>query len=440
LDTLLEKERARVRMSVEPRSNQLVVIARPDQHRIIRDTIEQLRIEEKQLEIYQLDVLEPSTAELAIDRLFNQAGYGRDPTMPIVDADEDTQQLFISATKEQHAKIRDLLIKMGETGLKLLRGDRGKMRVVPFQGDSRAAIEEIKRVWPQLRKNPIRIGKPADAAPTDEPQKPVDDTPTDNSAARPAGPKVRLVGLAEPEPAGELPPVTLVPGRRNITIMSDDPEALDQMESLLRSLSRPTAYSGRKFSVFPIRHTDVTEIAAKLRELFRSMRPRWQRSRDTTMIVADERLGAVVVRANRPDRAMIEELIEVLDTPEAPESLAARQPKLIGVKNTRATQIEEVLKRVFHAQLNAARQGRSGARSSVFAPRLSVDEVSNSLVLSAPEPLFTQISRLIATLDEAAGDDSARALRIISLKKLNASRVQKAIDAALDRPTRRHRR
>ena len=86
--------------------------------------------------------------------------------------DPVTQQLFIRATAEQQQQIRDLLIKMGETGLALLRGRSSQnMRTVPFQGDAKAALEEIRRIWPKLRDNEIRVVSPDQPLP---PQKPAD--------------------------------------------------------------------------------------------------------------------------------------------------------------------------------------------------------------------------------------------------------------------------
>ena len=470
LDKLLEKDLAKVQLSVDSRSDQLVAIARPKHQEIIRETIDRMRTEEQTLEIFQLNVVDPATATLGIDRLFDSTG-GYDPTAPVVDVDEDSQQLFVSATKEQHEKIRELLTKMGETNLKKVTSEQQRtMRVVPFRGDVRTTLKEIRRVWPQLRDNPIEIvdanavkkdvvknEEKSDGAKTKPVEKPTDEkkpgekkaeekTP-DKSALRGsgAGAAFRLVSMnageasdsdeAKPQAADvdeQKAPVLLILGPNAITVKSDDPRALEQMESLLRSLAPQNAY-GRNIGVYPLRNTDAVRIAARLQQVMLEMRPRWQRTQNRTMIVADDRLNAIVVKGNRADRATIESMVRILDAPESPESLEAKQPTLIPVKNTEASRVERVVREVFSAQLSTtARQGRGGG-SSRWTPQVSVDSMSNSLIVVADPALFKQIEDLVATLDTAAGDESVRGLKIISLKKTNASRVEKALGAAIQR-------
>ena len=154
------------------------------------------------------------------------------------------------------------------------------------------------------------------------------------------------------------------------------------------------------------------------------------------MIVADERLNAVVVRGSRSDRATAAALLKILDTAEVPESLATNQPTLIPIKHARASQIEDVIQDTFRSQLSRTRS------SGRLSPQVSVDDTSNALVVMAQEPLRTQITQLARTLDEAAADESAHSVKIIPLRKTNASRVQDALEAAMRRSTRsyRHRR
>ncbi|MEA1950936.1 MAG: secretin N-terminal domain-containing protein, partial [Planctomycetota bacterium] len=537
---------AKVQLSVDSRSDQLVAIARPKHQEIIRETIDRMRTEEQTLEIFQLDVVDPSTATLAIDRLFDSTGYGYDPTAPIVDVDEDSQQLFVSATEEQHEKIRKLLSQMGETNINNVTAQQQhNMRIVPFRGDTRSTIEEIRRLWPRLRDNPLEVvdaearkidvkkvdskntkekteaknvdekpkpkappkkvkpqaanakqkltAKPAggkDKAKTPkanktekpkpaikpqpkkaQPEKPAKKTP-DKSAMRGTGGGTvfRLVGMStekksektktepkakpkskpkpaatakettEPKtPADPKTPVLLIVGTNAITVKSDDPEALEQMESLLQSLTPQYAY-GRNIGVFPLRNTDAVRLAARLQQVMVQMRPRWQHNQTRTMIVADDRLNAIVVKGPRADRETIESMVRILDAPESPESLRSKQPTLIPVKNTEASRVERVVREVFSAQLAATpRGGPRGSGSSRWSPRVSVDSMSNSLIVVADQALLKQIEDLVETLDTAAGDESARGLKIISLQKANAARVEKALGAAIEKSVRRRR-
>ncbi len=85
---------------------------------------------------------------------------------PDVETDPATDQVFVRGTQEQIQKIRELLIKMGETGLKEPgAATAGAMRTISFRGDAKSAVEEIQRLWPQLRQNPLRVVTPSAVAP-----------------------------------------------------------------------------------------------------------------------------------------------------------------------------------------------------------------------------------------------------------------------------------
>jgi type II secretory pathway component GspD/PulD (secretin) len=221
-------------------------------------------------------------------------------------------------------------------------------------------------------------------------------------------------------------------GDGSITIASEDPEALDQFESLLRTMSQRTGYAGRDFSIYAIRNTSAVGVASTLTQLFRSKTRTsigsdspWRRT-SRLVIVPDERLNTILVQGSRTDRAKIENLLKVLDTAEVPETLAGNKPKLVPIKNTEADRIEQVIRDIFKTQLSS-RSG-SAALPSWLSTELSVDEVTNSLVVMAPSPLVDEIIELAERLDQAAGEDPARELKIIALKKINAERAIEALE------------
>ena len=160
LATLLEKQGITAEMSIESRTDSLVVIARPEAHKLIQETLEKLKAEERTLEIVQLEILDPSTAQLAIERLFGD-GLTYRSSNPDVEIDDATEQLFIRATAEQHTKIRELLVKMGETGVSKGPDDpTRRSRVITIRGDVPKAVEQLQRVWPKLRSNPLQVVPP----------------------------------------------------------------------------------------------------------------------------------------------------------------------------------------------------------------------------------------------------------------------------------------
>jgi hypothetical protein len=195
LQQMLDRQGARAEMSYDFRTNQLIAIAKPEYQQLIRETLDQLRGEEPLLEIYELQFVDPMSAQLAISRQFADEGfYG-----PEVDTDPVTDQLFVRATAEQHQTIRDLLIKMGETRLKLINGRDGRaMRTLRVQGNVADALREIQRLWPRLRENELRIISP-------ETPLPIKDASAAQTPSAPPKPAEPPKEEAPPAPPAEPP-------------------------------------------------------------------------------------------------------------------------------------------------------------------------------------------------------------------------------------------
>ncbi len=568
LNNLLDKKGPKVQLSIEPQTRQLIAFARPEQQALIASTIEQLRSEEPELEIFQLDVVDPLSAEMAISRMYSDNFY----TAPDIQIDPVTQQLVVRGKPKQVKEIRELLVKMGEPAVNVMgSATNSRLRTLHFKGNVPAVLQEIQRLWPQMRGNDLRIldasalapqqpgvpapatqapaatpkaaerktppaagskpatapapqtqpkasapeqpapakaapqpapnksaghgsvfrlvsyqqpaapqpaasepapatqpsasaapaqppakqpappatapaapaqpapkpaaQPPASAAPAQPPAK--QPTPPATAPAAPATPALPAPAAAQPPAAAAKsgkPPVIIVPGDGQITIASDDPEALDQLESLLRSLTEPVESPGelgRNFHVYPLKYTNAVDIADTVEDLFRENRNGWRRSLTPVIIVPDERMNAILVQANRTDRTTIENLLKVLDTDQVPETPEANRPRLIPIKNTDAVRIEQVVREMFRSQLAAGARRRARPGSAGWTPQLSVDTVTNSLVVMAPAPLIDDITKLAQSLDETAGSDPARSVTLLRLKNTNAQHVQKALDIIL---------
>src|SRR5262249_26216842 len=155
----------------------------------------------------------------------------------------------------------------------------------------------------------------------------------------------------------------VAPGDGSITISSDDPEALDQLESLLRSMSRGSSNAvARDYTIFPLQNASAAKVALVLQQLFRTGQL-GGRTDGRVAIVADDRLNAIVVRGGKSEREAIEQLLHVLDSADVPDSLATNRPKLIPIKNTEAWRIEQILRDIYKAQLT-----QGGGRQPIPVP------------------------------------------------------------------------
>ena len=490
LEEAVSQEVSKVKLSINRRTQQIVAIAGPEQHELIQRTIDQLDGDERVLEVFQLEVVEPFSAELSIDSLFGSGGFNN-PHAPIVDSDTAMQQLFVRARREQLDEIRKLLVKMGETGLSATTGTGRRMRVIPFRGNTAAALREIRRVWPQLRKNSIQVVTPSSVMPNlrrqdsekgakDSQKKedaqfavPAEEVPNKKQEGVPGKKQTEKKPELNPaatkvvpqQPKKEQPPAPIIvaPSNGSITIASDDPEALDQFETLLRAMSSQKAGGrGENFIVFSLKNTSAIKTATTLQQLFGLKgrgRSSGRQSSGSMSIVADERLNSIIVHGNRSDRTAVEGLLQVLDAKEIPDSLTAYRPKLIPVKNADAFEIERVIRTIYKTALRAgggalpitvptgvsqevaAAIQRVNAASTGPLLTVEVDDLSNTLVVMAPTTLVEEIEQLVAQMDKAAAGDSTRSLKVIQLKKLNSKTLRKSLNLLMNgkRGTRRRR-
>ncbi len=501
LADMFQRQGVRVDLTVDRYRNQLIAMARPEQHEKIAEVLEQFRIPDRELEIFQLEYVELTTANLAIRQLFADESY---LSQPEVNPDPTTGQLFVKASATQLEEIRKLLIRMGETNLVPARkSSTGNLRVVPFKGDTKKVLEEIQKVWPNLRANEIRVVKPGDLLPSASeevkpkkkpapPKKEPSASKAKEGSAKPASPAkteektkdktgsvrrsawvapVALVSMSagapapaeedaeapadaqpaevssEPAPeetdteSGPPPEVLIIAGEGSFTIASEDKEALDELESLLRTISARSGFASREYSVFQIQNTSASQIAQTLQQLFRNRDPRTSRSAysrssysrygygtqtSIPLIVADDRLNTILVKGTRADRQTIEGLLEILDTSEIAESVAAAyEPKMIAIKHTDANRVMQMIQTVYRSYFS------STPTNSNFAPQVTVDEITNSLIIKAPPHVVDDITKFAQSLDTAADEDAAERLRVIPLKNANALRVQEMLNAMM---------
>ncbi len=100
------------------------------------------------------------------------------------------------ATREQLDSIRKLLKQMGESdSLTNASVTYDRIRFVPVHRNSQRLIDELQRVWPSMRDNPLQIIQPAGIAPNrsqeqetaPENQPPVEKQPENRQSQAPVG-------------------------------------------------------------------------------------------------------------------------------------------------------------------------------------------------------------------------------------------------------------
>jgi type II secretory pathway component GspD/PulD (secretin) len=282
------------------------------------------------------------------------------------------------------------------------------------------------------------------------------------------------------------PPNEEKPGRKNapinITVLgnklivtSEDPEALDLVQDLVRLYTHAPEGKG-DFEIIKLQNASAVDTAKILDEAFNGVKPpplpfggnpffgggfrgaaaaqaaaqavQSAAANPTVRIVADPATNSLLVRASPLDMLRIRRLLESIDADET-DSKAAVKPWVIPLKHAIASQVAGIIKDVYREHINnnptASMAGNGGRRrrgspnQNVDAngnPRgvdlsIGIDDTSNRLIVSCSEKMFQEIQTLVAKLDMAA-EHTTRTVKVISFKG-DPMLAQQAIDAVMGR-------
>jgi hypothetical protein len=143
-----------VRLATNEVSKQLILQARPEEHELVRKTLQELSGEISDFEVIQLETLDTLLAIEAIKKFFNLTddADGEDGG-PVIDGSPMARQVWVKGTDTQIAQIRSLLNKLEEnTSTSELDG------IVVYPGVKSDALEQVKAIWEMRNggRNPIR--------------------------------------------------------------------------------------------------------------------------------------------------------------------------------------------------------------------------------------------------------------------------------------------
>ena len=96
-------------------TGKLVVIGRPEEHKMVQDVLDMIAPEETELAVFDLVYVDPQSARQVFSMLESDGSYVD------VRLDASSNQLYIRATPTKLEEIRRLLIKMGEKGLEKMK-------------------------------------------------------------------------------------------------------------------------------------------------------------------------------------------------------------------------------------------------------------------------------------------------------------------------------
>jgi type II secretory pathway component GspD/PulD (secretin) len=281
----------------------------------------------------------------------------------------------------------------------------------------------------------------------------------------------QLSGDPTPEPApappraaptnlpAKAPPVKVeIRPDGRISATSDDPQALDLFEDLASQL----ADSKKDYKTFRLKYCLASSVALTLEDFFKEDKksgravPRWIEfeygissgsddekagrlsKKRTPKFIADADTNTILVQgADAKQLQTIEELIALYDKPLPSDAQSVRKTESIQLEYSKAQTVADTVKDVYRDLLSKndkafGKNDRDQSRGFFFGfdgedsskkeqkmPKftgllsIGVDEVSNSIVLSAPAYLFDHVKKMIQDLDAAAAPASQ--MRVIQL-------------------------
>jgi type II secretory pathway component GspD/PulD (secretin) len=327
---------------------------------------------------------------------------------------------------------------------------------------------------------PVEI-EPKPAEPESEPDEPAPQP--DDAAPSPSD--------APPGPA-EVDPIVVTVTRGAVIIASRDTEALDVFEEWLTTLAGGTGNEAAYPTVFFLKYAKATVVAETLDQIFGggtlvesggggsmvgdlanaaiggtaggiigamlgggggTITPS-----GTVRITPEPRLNALFVQAGPADVDLIEQLLQILDDEEPEDVLAKPQTRIIPVYNTQADRIAEMIRELFRNNLatsgssggssrpspeqimqmlrggrggSSGRGGQRRAAEEVQKMTISVDTLTNSVVVAAPEPLLTQVEQTVRELDLRAVESANYTIVTKRLHNTSPTVVQGALSAML---------
>ncbi|MCA9074554.1 MAG: hypothetical protein KDA93_05940 [Planctomycetaceae bacterium] len=487
------------------------IMATPAQHEEVRELIRKLDGAGggTQVSVIPLSNMDPTLAVLTLQGLFIRDG----DNAPTIQADMIGRQVMIRGTESQILQVRQVLTDLGEDGTGTARSNRGPIRTFNLSSrDPAEVLPILEQLWKARKGSSIRVVNPpgrfqggprvledeprlSPEPPPAEERAPTDQTSADEDdsvslSRHPLNYVAQIDSQALPtdETAStDAPPVTVRVSGSDLMLISQDQQALDEMEQLLENVLQAIP-PRTTWTVIPLQSADATEAASMLEQLFPDSSVSQGNSSSTGVlsmltggvtsfgesvgqmtglsslgtgpqtlrIIPDVRLNALFVSGPTYRVDEVRDMLEVLDASGLTESLRDRVPRMIPVRYAEINEVYEIVKSVYEPELQAARAGganpgaglaallgggrggRGGGDDVVLTGEpqvtIGVDRNTSNLIVSSSEAVFHEIEQLVESVDNAARE-ARRTVRVVGLENTNASAVQQSLSALIPRVT-----
>ncbi|MEN9676502.1 MAG: putative type secretion system protein precursor, partial [Verrucomicrobiota bacterium] len=220
-----------------------------------------------------------------------------------------------------------------------------------------------------------------------------------------------------------IPATVIADDRINAIIVTGGKEAFDVVERMLPQMDGDSQFSRLNFRVFPLRKATALRMQATLQPIFANRPPKVRGEPvDPITIMADPWVNALLVGATVDDLAIVDSLVEKLDTDPAETGLAIR---VFPLRKADAAKVVTTVRSLF----------RENLPNQVVPISVSADERINALVVSCGEADARRIGELVEKLDTEQVSRVSE-IRVFPLQYARAELLSVLLNTALNtKPT-----
>ncbi len=210
---------------------------------------------------------------------------------------------------------------------------------------------------------------------------------------------------------------TIIPDSRgNSLIVAGSRDMMERATNVIKRLDIEAGPQTAIFKVYALKHGSATQLAPRMQELFDTRKEGEDTKRTPIVLLAEESSNSLVCSASRDDHEVIVGLLELLDKP----SNIAKQFEIFPLKMSKSATVAEKLESLFKSQA----EGGTGRADAIAA---EADERTNSIIVWAAPTQMVNIGEVIAKLDTAAPTAEIM-VKVIQLKQALAEDFAKLLE------------
>jgi len=381
-----------VNISVDPRTNMLIVAGRAEQIALAQRLVEEMDIEgigvKFPVQVLHVEHADPDRmveiieklTQQRIETLRNRGVKTTDMERVFIVADPRTDSLIVSATEENIREIRSILQQLDRKGVDFL----GDVHILTLRNLTAADLgPKIEQLWQRRADLKTKRGETYDDM-----------------------------------------PVIVTDPRSNALVIASNKEDFAAIQSLIQQLEDQPLAPSAAIHVHPLRHNDASKLGQQLQSLFRERaqmrlaKGQEEQISDRITIVADALTNTLLIASSRELYGEVVQLLAQLDVPLEVTGLV----RMFPLQHADATRAASLIQELFQKGIMRP-AGTSQVPESQRNVSIIPDGRTNTLIVSATPENFAIVENLLRQIDSPEPPVFTPETRIFDLQFADAVRA-----------------